>query len=251
MISVNHVAIDQAAIAREVQHHPAASREEAEASAARALVVRELLLQRADALGIGGTDEEERIAALVAAEVRVPEPSPDEIARYYRRNGLKFMTPALYEAAHIFFPARAGDEPARAKAKARAEAVLDQLHAEPHRFAELAKAHSACSSREQGGSLGQVSRGDTNPELDRALAAMEVGSIAPAPVESRHGYHLVRLDKRAAAKQLPLDQVERRIGGHLRESARRRATAQYLQLLAGQARIDGIDLGLAESPLVQ
>lgn len=250
MISVNGVTIDQAAIAREVQHHPAASREEAEASASRALVVRELLLQRADSLGIDGEDEEERIADLVAAEVRVPEPSAEEVARYYRRNGLKFMTPALYEAAHIFFPARAGDEAARAQAKARAEAVLAQLLAEPRRFAELAKAHSACSSKEQGGSLGQISKGDTNPEVERALATMETG-IAAAPVASRHGYHILRLDRRAPAKPLPLGQVERWIAGHLRESARRRATAQYLQLLAGQARIDGIELGAADSPLVQ
>jgi len=250
MISVNGVTIDQAAIAREVQHHPAASREEAEASAARALVVRELLLQRADSLGIDDEDEEERIAALVAAEVRVPEPSAEEVARYYRRNGLKFMTPALYEAAHIFFPARAGDEAARAQAKARAEAVLEQLLAEPRRFAELAQAHSACSSKEQGGSLGQISKGDTNPELERALATMETG-IAAAPVSSRHGYHILRLDRRAPAKPLPLGQVERWIAGHLRKSARRRATAQYLQLLAGQARINGIELGAADSPLVQ
>jgi len=251
MISVNGITIDESAIAREVQHHPAASRGEAEASAARALVVRELLLQRADALGVEGKEEEERIAALIAAEAPVPEPTAEEVARHYRRNGLKFLTPALCEAAHIFFPARAGDADARAQAKARAEAVLEQALAEPHRFAELAGAHSACSSKEQGGSLGQVSRGDTNPELDRAFAGMEPGRIAPEPVASRHGFHVVRLDRRAPAKQLPLEQVERWIADHLRETAGRRAAAQYLKLLAGQARIEGIDLAAADSPLVQ
>jgi len=130
MITVNGVTIDAAAVAREMQHHPASSRDEAEASAARALVVHELLLQRAASLGIDGEDEDGRIATLLAAEVQMPEPTVEEIARYYRRNGLKFMTPALFEAAHIFFPARAGDEDARAQAKARAEAVLEQLLAE-------------------------------------------------------------------------------------------------------------------------
>ncbi|MFP5329627.1 MAG: peptidylprolyl isomerase [Alphaproteobacteria bacterium] len=251
MITVNGVTIGPAAVAREMQHHPASSREEAEARAARALVVRELLLQRAAGLGIDDEDEEGRIATLLVAEVRVPEPTAEEIARYYRRNGLKFMTPALFEAAHIFFPARAGDEDARAQAKAKAEAVLEQLLGEPARFPELAMAHSACSSKEQGGFLGQVSRGDTNPELEKALAAMEPGTIASEPVASRHGYHVVRLDKRASAQQLPLERVESWIADHLRESAERRATAQYLMLLAGQARIDGIDFAAADSPLVQ
>ena len=251
MISVNEVKIDQAAIAREMQHHPAKSREAAERMAAWALVVHELLLQRAAALGIDDEDEEARIASLLAAEVRVPEPTGEEVARYYRRNGLRFMTPALYEAAHIFFPAHAGDEPARTEAKVKAEAVLSELLADPGRFAQLARAHSACSSKDEGGSLGQVSRGDTNPELDKALAAMEPGTIASEPVASRHGFHILRLDHRAPARQLPLERVERWIADHLRESAQRRATAQYLQLLAGEARIDGIAMAGADSPLVQ
>lgn len=251
MIAVNGVAIDEDAVAREVQHHPSASREEAERQAATALVVRELLLQRAAARGLSGDIEEDLLAALIDAEVKVPDPTPDEVARYYRRNGLRFTSPALYEAAHIFFPARAGDGDARTSAKAKAEAVLADLLADPGRFSELAKAHSACSSREHGGFLGQVSRGDTNAELDRALAALEPGTIAPEPIASRHGYHILRLDRRAASQQLPLERVEQWIADHLRKTSRRRAIAQYLQLLAGQAEIRGVDLQAPQSPLVQ
>lgn len=251
MISVNGVAIEQDAVAREMQHHPADSREEAERLAGRALVVRELLLQRVGQLGIEGADDEERIARLVDLEVQAPEPTAEEVARYYRRNGLKFMTPALYEAAHIFFPARIGDDAARCEAKSRADTVLAELLANPRRFAELAKAHSACSSKEKGGSLGQVSTGDTNPELDHAMATMEAGTIAPQPVASRHGYHILRLDRRAPARQIPLEQAERWIENHLRNSSKRRAIAQYLQLLAAGARIEGVELESAGSPLVQ
>lgn len=251
MISVNGVTIAEEAVAREAQHHPAPSREQAEQQAATALVVRELLLQRAAERGLDGEDEEERIAALIADEVLVPEPTGEEVARYYRRNGLRFMTPSLFEAAHIFFPARPDDEDGRAEAKAKAEAVLDELKANPRRFAALAKAHSACSSKDQGRFLGQIGKGDTNPELDRVLATMNEGTIAPAPVASRHGFHILRLDRRAAGQQLPLEQVSGWIEDHLRKTSKRRAIAQYLQLLAGQARITGVDMGGAESPLVQ
>lgn len=249
MISVNGVAIDEGAIGREMQHHPAPSRDDAEREAATALVIRELLVQRVRERDIAGATEDERIANLIEAEVHVPEPTDEEIARYYRRNGLQFTSPALYRAAHVFFPARASNEAASAEAKEKAEAVFAQVTAHPDRFAELALAHSACSSKEQGGSLGLVRKGDTNPELESAMATMDVGSISL--VRSRHGYHVLRLDDRAPATELPLEQARGWIAEHLRKTSRRRGIAQYLQLLTARAKIRGIDLASADSPLVQ
>jgi peptidyl-prolyl cis-trans isomerase C len=249
MISVNGVAIADERIAREMQHHPAPSSDEAERQAATALVVRELLLQRVSEKEIGGADEDQRIANLIDSEIHVPEPTDEEIARYYRRNGLQFTSPALYRAAHIFFPARASNEAASADAKAKAEAVFAELLADRASFAELAQAHSACSSKEQGGSLGLVRKGDTNAELEQAMAMMDVGEIRL--VRSRHGYHVLRLDDCAPATSLPLEQAKGWIAEHLRKSSKRRAIAQYLQLLTARAKIQGIDLAAADSPLVQ
>jgi peptidyl-prolyl cis-trans isomerase C len=249
MISVNGTTISEAEIGRELQFHPADSREEAARLAATALVLRELLGQRAREREIAGADEEQRIANLIELDVRVPHPTAQEVERYYRRNTLRFMTPPLYEAAHIFFPARASDDAGKEKAQASAEAVLAEALAQPRRFAELAMAHSACSSKDQGGSLGQVSKGDTNPELERAMATVEEGSITLVP--SRHGFHILRLDRRAAGRQLPLEQVRGWIENHLRGTSRRRAISQYLQLLTAEAEIEGIELAAADSPLVQ
>jgi peptidyl-prolyl cis-trans isomerase C len=248
-ITVNGVAIGGEAIAREMQHHPAPSRDDAERGAATALVIRELLVQRVRDREIAGATEDERIANLIEAEVRIPEPTAEEIARYYRRNGLQFTSPALYRAAHIFFPARLNDEAASAEAKDKADAVFAQVTADPGRFAELARAHSACSSGVDGGSLGLVRKGDTNPEVERALAAMDDGSTKL--VRSRHGYHVLRLDDRTPATELPLDQAKGWIAQHLRKTSKRRAIAQYLQLLTARAKIQGIDLAAADSPLVQ
>lgn len=251
MIIINGATIDDEAIAREVQHHPASTREDAERLAGIALALRQLLLQRAGQLEIAGADEEQRIANLIELEVRVPEPNAEEVARYYRRNGLKFMTPALYEAAHIFFPAHPDDEEARSLASKKAEAVLDQVLREPERFGELARLHSACESKKQDGRLGQITKGDTNPEFERTLATMDVGVIAPQPVASRHGYHLVRLDQRVPARQVPLEQAAAGIATHLQAVSKRRATAQYLQLLAAGAKVSGVELAAADCPLVQ
>jgi peptidyl-prolyl cis-trans isomerase C len=249
MISVNGITIDKDSVGREMQHHPAASRDDAEREAATALVVRELLVQRAQQRGIAGASEDERIASLMEEEIQVPEPAEEEVARYYRRNTLRFMTSPLYDAAHVFFPARRDDETARAEAKVKAEAVFGSIEQNPRSFGGLAKTHSACSSKEQGGSLGQVTKGDTNPELERAMAVMDVGSTRI--VESRHGFHVLRLDKRVAAKQLPLEQAKPWIENRLRTMSKRRAIAQYVQLLAAGADIKGVEIGAADSPLVQ
>jgi peptidyl-prolyl cis-trans isomerase C len=248
MISVNGVRIGDEAIAREMQHHPAGSRDDATREAATALVIRELLLQRVRDREVAGATEDERIANLIEDEIHVPEPTAEEIARYYRRNGLQFTSPAIYEAAHIFFPARPGDS-ALEEARKQAEAVHAEVLAQPSRFADLARTHSACSSKEHGGSLGQVTKGDTNPELDRAMATMAQGSIEL--VRSRHGYHVLRLDRRVAGKTLPAEQAASWIAGHLRKTSKRRAIAQYLQLLVAGAKISGIELAAADSPLVQ
>lgn len=99
-----------------------------------------------------------------------------------------------------------------------------------------------------GGLLGQVGRCDTSPELDRALATMNEGSVAPAPMATRHGYHILRLDRRAPGRQLPLERVSGWIEDHLRKTPRRRVIAQYLPLLAGTAKISGFDVAGADSP---
>ena len=97
-VSVNGVAIPRDAIVREMQHHPAAKPIAAWQQAARALVVRELLLQRAqqarprarepisDADGRRETDEEALIRGVVEREVTVPEPDDATCRRYYAQN---------------------------------------------------------------------------------------------------------------------------------------------------------------------
>jgi peptidyl-prolyl cis-trans isomerase C len=78
---------------------------------------------------------------------------------------------------------------------------------------------------------------------------MDVGSTML--VRSRHGYHVLRLDDRAPATELPLEQARSWIAEHLRKTSKRRAIAQYLQLLTARAKIKGIELVAADSPLVQ
>ncbi len=260
-ILVNDVAIPHAAIAREVQNHHAQAPALAWEQATQALVVRELLLQRARALNLvaaplseGGAreaDEESLIRLLLERDVITPKADEAVCRRYYDANPARFRSPDLFEPAHILFKARRDDAEAYAKAEAQAAAVLADLQKHPGRFESLARSLSDCPSASEGGRLGQIVRGETTPEFETFLVAMEPGQICLAPVRTRYGVHVLRLDRRIVGEPLPFDAVKTRIAAYLEERTWRRAVAQYIALVAGQARIVGFDLPTATSPLVQ
>ena len=111
----------------------------------------------------------------------------------------------------------------------------------------LAKAWSKCPSAEQGGNLGQITKGQTTPEFERALLALAPGEICAEPVATRYGFHIIRLERKIDGRVLPYEAVAERIGGYLRESVLRRANAQYVARLASAARIEGIELASAQA----
>lgn len=257
-VSVNGVTIGRAEIARETQNHPASKPVEAWMAAAQALVVRELLLQEArrltirpepitDSHGRRETEDEALVRQLIEQEVRSPAPDEETCRRIYERNRARFRSSDLYAVRHILLPAAAHDQEGRAKARAEAEAILAIVRADPRSFASLANAHSACPSADQGGSLGQISRGQTVPEFEAALDTLDGTGL----IETRYGLHVVIVDQRLPGRDLPFEVVHARIGEWLAVRSRHTAIRQYIAMLAGRAAIVGIDLGVGASPLVQ
>lgn len=257
-VSVNGIAIACDAIVREMQHHPAPKPIAAWQQAARALVIRELLLQRARAIdlkpepigdeaGRRETDEEALMRGVVEREVTVPEPDDETCRRYYDRNGARFRSPDIYEAAHILFAALPTDREAYARAQADAEGVLAALNERPESFAAMTQAYSRCPSAAQGGNLGQITAGQTTPEFEQALMALSPGDLCAAPVATRYGFHIIRLDRKHDGRVLPYEIVADRIADYLRESVRRRADAQYIARLVTAAKVEGIDVAGADA----
>lgn len=260
-IAVNGTVIPNGTIAREAQNHAGASPREAWQEATRALVVRELLLQRAQVLGLAAeprsidgqreTDEEAVIRAVLEHDVRTPTADEATCRRYYEANKARFRAPDLFEPRHILFQARSDDAAAYDLALAKATAALSLVRACPDSFESVAHDLSDCPSREQGGLLGQVVPGDTTPEFETALRALQPGGICAEPVRTRYGLHIVRLERRTGGEILPFEQVRDRIAAYLEERSQRKAMAQYVSRLAGEASITGFDMQGAASPLLQ
>ena len=261
-VTVNGVLLTREAIAPEAQNHPASNPREAWLSAARALAIRELLLQRARALelqtapilevdGRRETDEEALVRAVIDHDVIVPTADHAACQRFYQHNLKRFRTPDLFAASHILIAAEPGDEAGRAMARLSADKVQATLREAPELFENLAKTHSACTSKDLGGALGQIGPGQTVPEFERALPTIPVGRIGTEPVETRYGFHIIRVERREAGRQLPFEAVSERIAQYLHERVRRSAAHQYVCVLAGAAKIVGVDLNGATTPLVQ
>lgn len=217
--------------------------------------VHELLRQRAAELGFladgaGEADTERAIERTLAEEVPVPEPTDEECQRWYEANRQRFRSGDLVHARHILFQVTPGS-PVPA-IRALAESMLHELQANPHLFGERAKAHSNCPSGANGGNLGQLQRGETVPEFDKAIFGdtATIG-ILPRLVTTRHGFHIISIDRRIEGKQLPFDLVREEVAAELRRRSETRALSQYVRVLAGHAAIAGVDLDAAASPLVQ
>ncbi|MCL7998051.1 peptidylprolyl isomerase [Brucella sp. 21LCYQ03] len=252
-VSVNGVEIAESDILTEAQNHPAENPGAALLAAARALAIRELLLQQAKELGIHPqrekdaegrpeTDEDALVRIVIEQEVEVPSASSDECLRFYENNRQRFTSSPLIQASHILIAADPADKNAREQARATASFLATSVIADPASFTTMAREYSACPSGAQGGNLGQLTRGSTVPEFERALDRLAPGEITAAPIESRFGFHIIRLDHRVDGEVLPFDFVSERIAGWLEASTWSKAVSQYIAILAADADITGIDL---------
>ncbi len=246
-VMVNDYELTDAEMVQELPAHQHAA--DPVKSAMTALVLRRVLLDEAQQLGLPQADEDAMIDALLQQEVKVPTPGREECLRQYQACPDRFKVGELAEASHILFQVTPGvDLDALRK---HAGVVLADLLENPALFAQCAKANSNCPSSEAGGSLGQITRGATVPEFERAVFAAEPGRIIPRLVETRFGLHIILVGRKLDGNLLSFDKVESTIAKAMHQASHDHAVRQFLQLLVGRARISGIDIQGADTPLVQ
>lgn len=249
-ILVNGIEIPGEAIVAEIQNHPAKSHDEAQKSAVRALVIRELLLQEAGRLNLTAqpqvdtqgrveTDEEALTRQLLDDAIRVPDARKAECLRYYEQHLDRFQSPARYEPRHILLAADRNDESAFMAALTKAQDLIKQLLTHPEKFQEFARQHSDCMSRESGGLLGEVTAGQTSKSFEKCLSKLQEGELHPYPVEADYGVHVLQLIRKTTGQTVPFQLVQDKIAGYLKEASWRQAVSQYITMLFGKAQVEG------------
>lgn len=254
-ITVNGETIPSAAIAAEAQNHVAPKGKPGLAwrKAARALTLRKLLLEEAVRRGIRAvpaavgpglteTQDEAQIRALLDEVLQVPAPVEADLVAVWQKDPKRYRSPPLWEASHILCAADPTDSDAVHTAYLRAVAAHVIVTADAKAFGHLAKEVSDCSSKANGGKLGQLVPGDCVPEFEAALRELEPGQISAAPVRSRFGWHIIRLDACAKGQVLPYAAVRPRLAEAAEKAGWTRAAHDFADALMAAADVKGVDL---------
>lgn len=248
-ITVNGVSISPSTIAQEMQYHPAASQDKALYLAAQALTLRELLRQaviKHPKLGEKSwfSDEEQAIARLIEDQVVPQSPERETCLQYYQNHLQQFVTTPVMNVRHILLaaPPEAADD--RLELKKQAKEMIQAIHDSDNQdatFIELARQHSACFSKEQGGELGVLSKGQTVSEFELSVFTLPVG-LSVNPVETRYGIHVVEVLRKEEGQQLSFEEAYPAINNHLKQQSFHHKLCDYLFELSQQADIVGIQL---------
>ena len=214
------------------------------------------LLQADDPVPHAGVVSEsaaDAIEALLDRELRRPTPDEATCRRYHAANAARFAVGERVHVRHLLFAVTPGiDLDAIRK---RAEACLIDLRArirgEADRFARAAAELSNCPSGAQGGDLGWLTAGDCAPEFAREVFGRAEVGVLPRLVRSRFGLHVVEVLEREPGSVPSFEAVESAVTMALERQSYATALRQYLQQLAGQAQLNGVDLETASTPLVQ
>lgn len=149
-------------------------------------------------------------------------PSDAEVQAYYDNNLDRYTEEVSLRVSHILL--RTQDKDA-AEVRAQAESIAAEARGGAD-FAELARRHSEDDgTREAGGDLGTIARGQMVPEFEGAAFALEQDEISD-PVTSMFGVHVIKATEKTGGTTRTLDEVRDEIVDLLQqESADARAGA--------------------------
>jgi peptidyl-prolyl cis-trans isomerase D len=162
--------------------------------------------------------------------------SDADVQEYYDNHLAEYETPEQVHARHILLkvpPKTKGEQ--KAQIRQRAEAVLAKVKAGED-FAKLAEQYSEDSTAAEGGNLGSFPRGKMVKPFDDAAFALAPGQTSGI-VESKFGFHIIKVEDREDARTEPIDEVRPQVVAALRQE-KARALAQT-QANADRAKVAG------------
>jgi len=225
----------------------------------------ELLRQAAIQAGLLATDDRvpsggamseaasAAIEALLDRELALPQPSAQACRRHHAAQSGRYAVGERVQVRHVLFAVTPGVDVNALRQRAES-CLLDVRCAAPDgedRFALAAASTSNCPSGAEGGVLGWLTSDDCAPEFARELFGKPEVGVLPRLVHSRFGLHVVEVLAREPGVVPAFETVKSAVAQALRQQTFTTALRQYLQLLAGQAHVEGVDLEASATPLVQ
>ena len=230
LATVNGKSITQQDYDNYVQEHPKGTKLD-QKQTLNELISRELVYQ--DALKKGLDKDKEVLAKLEAVRQNLilgaalekamtsPAITDAELKKMYDSRVAEFNVKE-YKARHILV-----------KSKDEAEKVITELDMGGD-FAELAKKKSTGPTGKNGGDLGWFAPQQMVPEFSQAVSQLEKGKYTKSPVQTKFGWHVIKLEDTRSAEPPTFDQVK----PQLKKVAEQSRANDYLQSLKAKAKID-------------
>jgi parvulin-like peptidyl-prolyl isomerase len=170
----------------------------------------------------------------VVGDVKV---SDEDVRRTYDQNASEMTRKESVRLAEILVrvPPDATAED-RANARLKIEEILKQARG-GEAFADLARKYSDGPEASRGGDTGWLARGQAPPAIDHAAFALQAGQTSDV-VESRLGYHILKVAEKRPEGPIPFDEAKDSIRAKLVARARDEKIRAYVAGLKETARVE-------------
>ena len=194
------------------------------------LVNREILMQKADKLGLSSSPEVKNQMEMARQSIVIRA----LVADYVKKNP---VSEADMKAEYDKFKAQAGDKEYHARhilveKEEDAKAIIAKLKSGA-KFEDLAKQSKDTGSAANGGDLDWAPPSAFVKPFSDAMIALQKGQITETPVQTQFGYHVIRLEDSRAAKVPSFEEVKPQIA----ESLQQQKLQAYQQELKKKAKI--------------
>jgi len=131
----------------------------------------------------------------------------DDLRKVYEQDKQQYEVPDRAHAEHILFLTTGKTDAEVSEIKKKAEGVLAQVK-KGGNFQDLAKKYSEDpGSKDKGGDLGWLLRGQTLPEFEKAIFTLPIGQVSDL-VQTKVGFHIIKVLERETAHTKPFDEVK-------------------------------------------
>ena len=148
--------------------------------------------------------------------------SDDEAKKFFEDNKNDLIAGESVSAGHILVDS-----------EQKANEIMTEINDGKISFEDAARKYSSCPSSEQGGNLGEFTRGQMVPEFDDACFSMSAGELR-GPVKTQFGYHIIKLHAKNEAKQMEYNDIADQIKEKLladKQQAAYRSKVNQLKIL--------------------
>lgn len=159
--------------------------------------------------------------------------SDTELRNRYNREKERYRLP---ERAHLReIVVLKPEDPAKVEeARTKATEVAEAAKKPSVNFANLATTMSESESREKGGDLGEVAKGDLVAALDAAVFGASAGAVV-GPIETKSAWHIVKVEQRLPSEVPAFDTVKDRLRRDVSEETFQRDYKAYVETLRKDA----------------